>query len=80
MLKDVDTYILELYNKIYVWQGHHASTNEKYACMQIAVEHKETMKKPKGTSITRIPQGVEDSLFVSFFENFYAAENAVINK
>jgi hypothetical protein len=79
MLKDEDTYILELYNKIYVWQGHNASTNEKHACMRIALEHKETMKKPHGTSISRIPQGVEDALFISFFEDFYGAENAVIN-
>lgn len=48
--------------------------------MKIAVNHKEKMNKPKGTSITRVPQGIEDSLFVSFFEDFYGAENAVVNK
>jgi len=80
MLDDTDTYILELYNKVYVWQGHGASDNEKYACMRICVTHKEKMKKPKGTSITRIPQGCEDSLFVSFFEDFYGKENLKVNK
>jgi len=80
MLLTNDTYILELYNKVYVWQGHAASDNEKYACMKIAVEHKEKMNKPKGTSITRIPEGVEDSLFVSFFEDFYGAYNTAVNK
>lgn len=33
------------------------------------------MNKPKGTSITRIPEGVEDAIWKSFFEGYY--ENAV---
>lgn len=71
MLKSDDTYILELYNKIYVWQGKQASTNEKHMSMNLANKYKTEWNKPKGTSVTRIPQGVEDSLFISFFEGFY---------
>jgi hypothetical protein len=71
MLLETDTYILELYNKIYAWQGKNASTAEKHACMNIAAKYRKEWNKPKGTSITRIPQGIEDALFISFFEGFY---------
>lgn len=36
--------------------------------MKIATNYKVKLNKPKGTTITRIPQGVEDSLFLSYFE------------
>jgi hypothetical protein len=42
--------------------------------MAIANKHKIEMKKPAGTSITRIPEGVEDAVWKSFFEGYY--ENA----
>ena len=72
MLKDDDTFILELYNKVYVWQGKNASTKEKHMSMTIANNYKKKWNKPKGTSITRVPHGVEDSLFISYFEGYYA--------
>jgi hypothetical protein len=68
MLDKNDTFILELYNKVYVWQGKDASTNEKHGCMKIATNKKKEWNKPQGTSITRVAQGVEDSLFLSYFE------------
>jgi len=48
--------------------------------MDIASEHKKTQNKVKGTSISRLPQGVEDSLFISYFENFYADAHAELQK
>lgn len=74
MLKDDDTFILELYDKVYVWQGKKASTKEKHMSMTIANNKKKEWNKPKGTSITRVPQGVEDALFMSYFEGFYKNE------
>lgn len=70
-LNDSDSYILELYDQVYVWQGHDASAKEKYAGMKIAKDHVKTHNKPKGTKISRIPQGTEDSTFKSFFDGFY---------
>merc|ERR1712127_25592 len=75
MLLETDTFILELYDKIYVWQGKNASTAEKHACMNIAAKYKKEWNKPKGTSISRLPQGIEDALFISFFEGFYLNVN-----
>lgn len=72
MLLENDTFILEMYDKIYVWQGRHASTNEKHACMNIANKYRKEWKKPAGTTISRLPQGTEDALFLSYFEGFYA--------
>lgn len=39
--------------------------------MRIATKYKTDLNKPKGTTITRIPEGVEDSIFISYFEGFY---------
>ena len=74
MLLEDDTFILELYSHIYVWQGKKASANEKHMSFLIANKYKKEWNKPKGTQITRIPQGIEDTLFVSFFEGFYQGE------
>jgi hypothetical protein len=75
MLDSKETYILELYDVVYVWQGKHASTEEKRAGMTLANKYKVEWKKPKGTRITRIPEGTEDALFISYFEGYY--QNAV---
>lgn len=40
----------------------------------IANKKKKEWNKPKGTSITRVPEGLEDSLFISYFEGFYGGE------
>ena len=71
MLETSDTYILELYDKVYVWQGHKSSIMEKRAGMTLAAKYKVEWKKPAGTSITRLPEGTEDGLFMSFFEGYY---------
>ena len=71
MLDSNDTYILEMYDKVYVWQGKGANIEEKKYGMAIANKHKIDMKKPKGTSVTRIPEGVEDQIWKSFFEGYY---------
>ena len=71
MLSTNETYILELYDKIYIWQGRNASAKEKHASFNIAVEHKKKWEKPAGTSVSRIPEGCEDSLFRSYFEGFW---------
>jgi hypothetical protein len=36
MLNSNDTYILELYDVVYVWQGKNSSTNEKRSGMTLA--------------------------------------------
>ena len=72
-LNDADSYILELYDAVYVWQGKDASAKEKYAGMKIAKEFVKKNNKPAGTKISRIPQGTEDSTFKSFFDGFYPA-------
>jgi len=74
MLDTHDSFILEMYDKVYVWQGKLATLDEKKYGMAIANKHKISQNKPKGTSISRIPEGVEDAIFKSFFEGFY--ENA----
>jgi hypothetical protein len=71
MLDSKDTYILELYDVVYVWQGKHASIEEKRSGMNLANKYKVEWKKPKGTRITRIPEGTEDALFISYFEGYY---------
>jgi len=70
-----DSYILELYDVVYVWQGKNASIEEKRSGMTLANKYKNEWKKPKGTRISRIPEGTEDSLFISYFEGYY--QNAV---
>ncbi len=39
--------------------------------MTLAAKYKVEWKKPAGTTVTRIPQGCEDPIFMSFFEGFY---------
>jgi len=72
MLTDDDSYILELYDTIYVWQGKHASASEKHNGIAFAKKMVKDNNKPRGTHITRLPQGTEDSVFKSYFEEFYA--------
>ena len=75
MLSSGDSYILELYDVVYVWQGKNSSIEEKRAGITLANKYKEEWKKPKGTRITRLAEGTEDSLFISYFEGYY--QNAV---
>ena len=70
-LSDADSYILECYDTVYVWVGKDASTKEKYAGMKTAKDFVKNNNKPKGTRITRMAQGTEDSTFKSFFDGFY---------
>lgn len=71
MLESSDSYILEMYDKVYVWQGKHSSVNEKRAGMTLAAKYKAEWKKPVGTTVTRLPEGTEDALWMSFFEGYY---------
>ena len=66
-----DSYILELYDTVYVWQGHKSSAKEKYAGMKIGKDFIKNNNKPKGTKLSRVPEGTEDSTFKSFFNDFY---------
>ena len=43
--------------------------------LTIANNKKKEWNKPKGTSITRVPEGLEDSLFISYFEGFYNGDS-----
>jgi len=70
-LNDSDSYILELYDTVYIWQGKDSSAKEKYAGMKIAKDFVKKNNKPKGTKVSRIPQYTEDSTFKSFFDGFY---------
>lgn len=70
-LNDSDTYILELYDTVYVWQGKDSSLAEKQNGMKIAKDFITNNGKPKNTRISRVPQGVEDPQFKGFFEGFY---------
>lgn len=70
-LNDDDTYILELYDQVYVWQGKGASPKEKMMGVKLAKDFVTEKGKPKNTKIHRIPQGVEDATFKSFFDGFY---------
>jgi len=70
-LIDSDSYLLELYDQIYVWQGKDASTKEKYAGMKIAKDFAKKHNKPQGTKISRVPALTEDAIFKSFFTGFY---------
>ena len=72
-LDDNDTYILELYDQVYVWQGNGASPKEKMMGVKMAKAFITEKGKPPKTKIHRIPQGVEDATFKSFFENFYVS-------
>lgn len=71
MMDDSDSYILELYDTVYIWQGNESSAKEKYAGMKIAKDFVKNNNKPKGTKITRVSQQCEDATFKSFFEGFY---------
>ena len=71
-LNDSDSYILELYDQVYIWQGAQSSAKEKYAGMKIAKDFVKSNNKPAGTKVSRIPQGTEDATFKSFFDGFYA--------
>lgn len=70
-LNDSDSYILELYDTVYIWQGKQSSAKEKYAGIKTAKDFVKNNNKPKGTKVSRIPQGTEDSTFKSFFDGFY---------
>jgi hypothetical protein len=39
--------------------------------MTLAAKYKVEWKKPQGTTVTRIPEGCEDPIFMSFFEGYY---------
>jgi len=39
--------------------------------LHIANKYKKEWNKPKGTKVMRIPQGIEDSLFISYFSGWY---------
>lgn len=39
--------------------------------MKIAKDFTKSHNKPKGTKVSRVPQGTEDSTFKSFFDGFY---------
>lgn len=56
---------------MYVWQGKGSSLAEKQNGMKLAKDFVNSKNKPKGTKITRIPQGIEDAQFKGFFEGFY---------
>mmetsp|Transcript_8281 Transcript_8281/g.5909 ORF Transcript_8281/g.5909 Transcript_8281/m.5909 type:complete len:257 (-) Transcript_8281:1438-2208(-) len=70
-----DTFILELYDMVYVWIGAKANLEEKKSAMATAKNFIKEKKKPKQTRVTRLSEMVEDSLFKSYFENFYPALN-----
>ena len=70
-LNDNDTYILELYDQVYVWQGKGSSAKEKMMGIKLAKDFIADKGKPKNTKIHRLPQGVEDAQFKSFFDGFY---------
>lgn len=42
--------------------------------MTLAAKYKKEWNKPHGTPITRIPEGIEDAMFRSYFEGFYTNE------
>ena len=71
-LNDNDSYILELHNQVYVWQGKGSSNKEKMMGVKIAKDFITEKGKPKNTKIHRIPQGIEDAQFKSYFDGFYA--------
>lgn len=75
MLKEDDTFILELYDQVYVWQGKNASTKELHMSVTIANNYKKKWNKPKGTEIHRIRSGCEDAVFPSFFSGWWAKKN-----
>lgn len=66
-----DTFILELFDKIYVWIGKGANLEEKKSGMLIAKDFIEQKGKPKNTRISRLPELGEDVHFKSFFAGFY---------
>lgn len=71
MLSGDDSYILALFDIIYVWQGKHATTNEKRDAMGIAKKYiKDNNLNPK-MKISRVPEGLEDARFKSFFRDWY---------
>ena len=70
-LNDGDSYILELYDTVYLWQGKDSSPKERYAGMKLAKDFVKNNNKPKGTRISRFSQGCEIEHFKSFFEGFY---------
>ena len=80
MLDSNDSYILEMYDKVYVWQGKGATLEEKKFGIAIANKHKEIRKKPKGTTVTRVPEGCEDIIWKSFFEGYYANDKEDFGK
>ncbi len=39
--------------------------------MTLAAKYKAEWKKPVGTTVTRLPEGTEDAIWMSFFEGYY---------
>ena len=70
-LCDGDSYILETYDHVYIWLGQDSSRKEKAAGMKVAKDFVKQHNKPKGTKVSRLPQGTEDSTFKSYFDGFY---------
>ena len=71
MLNESDSYILGMYDLIYVWQGKKASALEKRSAMQIAdVHRKDANFCSEKAHIVRLPEGAEDAHFMSFFDGF----------
>jgi len=70
-----ETYILELYDVVYVWIGDKANKEEKQQAMGSAKKFVKDHNKIKGCRVSRLNENIEDSLFKSYFENFYPALN-----
>jgi len=79
-LNSNDTFILELFDRVFVWQGLGASIEEKRMGMKIATDFIEQKGKPKNTKVSRIPEGCEDAHFKSFFNGFYPMSKMDVGK
>ncbi|CAI2386415.1 unnamed protein product [Moneuplotes crassus] len=70
-LESDNVFILELEKAIYVWCGKEASQEEKNKAFKTARSFIKDNNKPKGTSVVKVPERSEDSVFKSFFSDFY---------
>lgn len=66
-----DTFILEVERQVLIWIGKNANVEEKKNALIIGKGFVQKNNKPKGTRVTRITEGCEDSYFKSFFNGFY---------